>query len=329
MLTLSYNINSSIKEQLKELDSLKNQILTKNINPRVEASLAWEAMLDRMYFSMDTVLAGNQVIQSKEKLAKILMSADSKNGSNQALNLQVFLLQSYKDELFDIFLDWKASKNEVTVATVLQMFERLNSLLPKDQKKDFVKYDIFEKSLERLLKYLQSGNDHPVVKSAVSYIYLGNMAPFGQLSNRINLLLTYIFLYKEGYDVRRLLVIEEFLSNPSILPGGIQSALKSGNLNEWLEFFIHSMTLSLEKALRNIAKDETISSAGGEFWDLNERQKKVLKLFEDPGLSVTNRMVQSKFNVSQITASRDLARLADMGLIAPHGKGRSVYYIKL
>ncbi len=335
VLTLSYNINSSLKEQLRELDALKLQILTANINPRTQTILAWESMLDRLYLSLDTVVSGNRVINSRERLARKLLSSVNSTKTTQAAHLsseekpEMALTEAYRDELYTIYIDWKASKEEITVSTVVGMYERLKESLSKDQRKDQTSLNSYEKSLERLLKYLQSGNDHPVVKSAVSFIFLGNMAPFGILSNKVNLLLSYLFLYKEGYDISRLLVIEEFLSNPSVLNSGVQNTLKIGNLNEWLEFYINSVTLSLETIKKRIAKETDSGLVDGQFWDLNDRQKKILRLFDEPGLSVTNRMVQARFEVSQITASRDLARLADMGLIAPHGKGRSVYYIKL
>ncbi|MCX6732604.1 MAG: hypothetical protein NTV98_03635 [Candidatus Roizmanbacteria bacterium] len=54
-----------------------------------------------------------------------------------------------------------------------------------------------------------------------------------------------------------------------------------------------------------------------------------MNLFSTPGAKVSNRMVQKKFKVSQITASRDLAKLADSGLIFAIGKGRSTYYTKV
>ncbi len=46
-------------------------------------------------------------------------------------------------------------------------------------------------------------------------------------------------------------------------------------------------------------------------------------------MTITNKKVQKLFKVSQITASRDLAKLASVGLLFTHGKGRSVYYTKV
>ena len=65
------------------------------------------------------------------------------------------------------------------------------------------------------------------------------------------------------------------------------------------------------------------------FWEITTRQKEIMMYLENPTASVTNKTVQKLFNISQITASRDLARLANLGLLLAHGKGRSVYYTKV
>jgi len=61
---------------------------------------------------------------------------------------------------------------------------------------------------------------------------------------------------------------------------------------------------------------------------LNDRQNKILERLENPNLKITNKDVQKMFGVSQITASRDLSKMANLGILLPHGKGRSVFYTK-
>jgi Fic family protein len=53
-----------------------------------------------------------------------------------------------------------------------------------------------------------------------------------------------------------------------------------------------------------------------------------MAIVDRPGTRITNKMVQKHFKVSQITASRELAKLATLGLIISIGKGRSIYYTK-
>lgn len=320
MLLLSYNVSLELKEKLKEVDVLRSEVLLKPINPKFEATLRWESMLERLYFSLGSQLLGNQVLNTKEKLAKLLASTVSEKQSQLLKPIEL-----YKTSLQELYYEWLASSNEVTVDVLLKTYERI----ALDSSLTALKQETIEKSLERTLKYVQSGSDHPVVKSGVVYLSIANTTSFGAFSNKLALLIAYLFLYKEGYDVRRLLVIEEFLSSPSLVSEAVQDTLKKGNLNTWLEFFADGVIHNLQKVQKRILKGESHAFVEDSFFDINTRQKAILLLFEEPGASVTNRMVQEKFGVSQITASRDLARLAQLDLIAPHGKGRSVYYIKL
>lgn len=65
------------------------------------------------------------------------------------------------------------------------------------------------------------------------------------------------------------------------------------------------------------------------FFELNDRQKSILNMLDQPTASITNRLTQKAYKVSQITASRDLAKLTTLGFLFSHGKGRSVYYTRV
>ncbi len=74
-------------------------------------------------------------------------------------------------------------------------------------------------------------------------------------------------------------------------------------------------------------ESSTINKADS-FFDLNERQKEIISLVDKPNSKISNKHVQKIFNVSQITASRDLAKLASLGLLFAISKGRSTFYTK-
>ena len=63
--------------------------------------------------------------------------------------------------------------------------------------------------------------------------------------------------------------------------------------------------------------------------ELNERQKVIMTLLDDPQAIITNRTIQKIFHVSAITSSRDLAKLTMLGLLIQQGKGRSVRYTRI
>lgn len=105
---------------------------------------------------------------------------------------------------------------------------------------------------------------------------------------------------------------------------------KSATITQWLEYYGETMIHQLEKIVSFIsAAPATIPSVPRAFWKLTDRQRIILEDLEEPGLMVTNKAVQAKFKVSQVTASRELNKLSTLGLIFPHASGRSTYYTKV
>ena len=120
---------------------------------------------------------------------------------------------------------------------------------------------------------------------------------------------------------------EFFLSDLINLEKKLKNAGEGDNLSEFIEFYIQALSIQAERSLVFIQK-----RSNGQETDvltkLSERQIKIFSLFDIPDVKITNRIVQREFGVSQITASRDLAKLFTLGLIYQKGRGRSVYYVK-
>ena len=133
-------------------------------------------------------------------------------------------------------------------------------------------------------------------------------------------------LAKYGYDLRGLLILEDYYRNEIVsLKEAINSIEKYKNATKWLEYFTEGVKEGTEKVLKTLSERSDLS---GYSWKLNERQKKILDNFNSPDAKITNKKVQKMFVISQITASRDLSKMVNLGLLLPHGKGRSVFYTK-
>lgn len=59
---------------------------------------------------------------------------------------------------------------------------------------------------------------------------------------------------------------------------------------------------------------------------LTERQRHILELLA-AGETITNRECQERFQISKVTATKDLTILVEAGLAAQIGRGRSVRYV--
>jgi Fic family protein len=103
------------------------------------------------------------------------------------------------------------------------------------------------------------------------------------------------------------------------------------DITDWLVWFL----LQVEAATRHGMQEVGRVLARGAFWaearrhSLDDRQEKVLKAIlspTSPAPEVSNRRYRAITGVSRATAVRDLAKMAEMGLLVPYGETRSASY---
>lgn len=315
MSLLTYNFSPFLKVSLEKIDSLRKEILLIPLTPKVEIELRFEAMLDRIYWFW--ALTDNPI--NKQTL-RSLFSSQTKKRSDQ----EVQEMSDYRKALNWIYWDWLASPESISLETVLELY---NLACMNTTGKPF-DFQSASESIKYFLEYLQKGNDHPVIQAAIAYIQLMHIGAFGENTRKISHLLSYLILYKYYYHLRDLLVFEEIWKHDLLTyKKNYQAALENENLNLWLEYFVQSMINSSEDVFHKLSSPQT-SLQTTSYTELNERQRDILALLDDPKTAITNRKVQQLFKMSQITASRDLIKLANLDLILAHGKGRSVYYTK-
>ncbi len=307
MVEFSYNFSPTISKLVETVEILRRDILLVPLSPKHELHYRWEAMLSRLYWSLS--LNGNNL--SKKEMIKILSSSEKKKLSSDEANVV-----NYRRALIYINHEWLVTTKEVNVKTVQTLHELACS----------GKLRVPEATIKQMLVYLQAAKEHPVIQAAIAQIQIVGIAPFSDGNGRTSRLLSLLFLYKHGYDIRGLLMLDDYWRhNMGTFNQTIQNALKNGNITLWIEYFAQACVHQLTK-VRQALLSEQFSLNIPFYWHINDRQKEIMAILEQPGSSITNKKVQKAFKISQITASRDLTRLATLGLLFAHGKGRSVYY---
>jgi Fic family protein len=303
MINFSYNLSLVLKNYLSKVESLRQKILLTPISPKTELRIRWEAMMNRIYWSM--IVNGKQL--SKSRIVKILSQQ-----AKEKVDKEEREITKYKNALDYIRQNWLVSDETVSPKTVL-MLQELSG---------YGKFRSSLGTLKQLLDYLQRAPENAIIQASIAYIQILNIAPFTKENTKAAYLLAYLFLYKGGYDFRGLLVLEECW-HPDLI-------IYRSNLTPILEEFSKVLANQLEKtADLNLESQAELVGLSASFWELNDRQKAILNYLEQPNLTITNKKVQNLFNISQITASRDLAKLANLGLLFTHGKGRSVFYTRV
>ncbi|OGH20472.1 MAG: hypothetical protein A3D74_00330 [Candidatus Levybacteria bacterium RIFCSPHIGHO2_02_FULL_37_13] len=300
MINLSYNLSPTLKSFLDKIELLRQKILLTPLSPKSELRLRWEATVNRIYWSMMIIA---------KPINKNMIVKQLTGQQNTGKRTQEHQVVKYKKALDYIKENWLVSDENITPKTIIA----LHSIA------SYGKFNSSQARLKELLDYLQSSTEHPVIQAGIAYIEIINISPFTEGNRQIACLLGLIFLYKSGYDFRGLLVLEEYLHK--------NTNSYSQNLTPYLESFTSTMITQLEKIIYS-----DLSSRGNlpsSFWQLNDRQKSIINFLENPDATITNKKVQNLFKISQITASRDLARLVALGQLFAHGKGRSVFYTRV
>lgn len=225
----------------------------------------------------------------------------------------------YKNGLDYIARVWLVNEKPIMPGDILKLYKTVTDLKPT----------VSDNQIMEILVFLQTSREHSLIQAFISYIQFTLMfEPDNYANAKVARLIPYIFLYKPGLDFRGLLVIEEyFYKNEKLIRELKEAAIRKESVTVWVEHFVSSIASQLENVAENVSTIDK-SEKKSKTWDLSERQKEILTVFDQPGNRITNKKVQQAFRVSQITASRDLARMASLGLLFQYGKGRSVYYMR-
>ena len=318
MANLSYNLSPGLITSLKSVMELRRKILLSPISPKNEMRLRWEAQLNRIHWSL--ALANNTLTRSQ--MAKVLAVRKSKK-----LKITQQEVVDYNNAFDYLRHNWMVTPNLVTPTAI----KRLHDLsVAPTQGSDTTSFNRSKKEIKIILDYLQTGVEHPVIQAGIAQLNFIQLSPFVGGNGRISRLVVYLFLYKNGFDFRGMLALDEYFRRDLVsYKEAIASAQKYNNVTIWLEYFATGMQEQLKVAFDDVKNTKFKTNLPASYWKLNDRQKKILNILDNPDESITNSQAQEMFGVSQITASRDLSKMTSLGLLFSHGKGRSVYYTRV
>lgn len=308
MFTFSYVLLPTLKKELEEISNIRNKILIELISPRHEMALKFEAKAQIISSSLEL---DNKFISKKEILSII------ERGKGKLKNGTVKDILQTKKALDYIKREWQLTDEDITPKAIYELIS-MQEVKTRTKRSEIVK----------IINFILVSPEHPIVQSALAFILIYDYLPDKE-ALRIATNVSRLFLYKYGYDLREMLNLEEyFIKDMTNFKKTLDNGIRDKNISSFLLYFVQAIAIQGEKVLKNI-KNREIEAKSYNLYDLTDRQKKIITLFEIPGAKITNRNIQKQFKISQVTASRDLAKLFSIGMIFPNGKGRSVYYTKV
>lgn len=317
MIKIAYALSSYMQRYMEKAEQNRQQILLYPIQPKRELTMQFAATVDRIYYG----LTPTEIPVLKDKIRSILsnqivFAMQKKNSQKDPIQNTIL---GYKQALDYIKRDWLLNPEPVKAKDIQQLYSFFG---PE-------KLPVPEKEITEILTHLQVSSENAYAQSAIAKLLFKNLLPSGMLADIFSTLCSYLFLYRGGLDCRGLLVLEKpWADNNKLFLGYYQTALNAPNVTSWIEFYVKEVSLHLEAIYSQLSQTSKLP-IHNEIGKLNERQKTIMTLLEDPKAIITNRTVQKIFHISQITASRDLAKLTALGLLFPQGKGRSVRYTRI
>jgi len=317
MQPIAYTISPYLIRYLDRLETLRQQIILYPLSPQRELGLQFHATVERVHFGLS--LTDEHVHPDKIKtiLANQIVFAMQKKPLIKD-PLQRSILQ-YKQSFDFIKRNWHLSSQSISVAPLMQLYTLTGN----------PDISVSEKELQDAISYLHASADNPFIQAALAKLQLRRMLPDTRHTELFSTIASYLFLYQSGMDCRGLLVLEKpWAQERKLFNGYYTTALAKPNVTDWLEYFVKTVCTQLEETYQSFLQSPT-KTEEEKIGQLNERQKVIMTLLDDPQAIITNRTIQKIFHISAITASRDLAKLTSLGLLIQQGRGRSVRYTRI
>ncbi len=314
MITVAYTISDSLKQQLDAIEKLRTSILKIPLPLKTVLRLTFEASAAKTYYSL--LLCDIQV--PRDDVIHALSGVLHKNKKGK---LQNETLRFYQG-LVHIQKEWTVREASIAPKQCIELFDIACTGDLEDES---------SRDLKHILDYVQVSREHPVILGALIFILLRKLNPFTKDNDKFAFLLFDLFLYKNGWDISGFFVLSHYLYDKrEEFERELNAALNQENLTHWLEYMAESIKkqLSFVEDVTKIEGSLFRTGLSKAFWKLTQRQKEMVSFSDIPNVQITNRKVQMLYGISQITASRDLAKLATLGLLSANGAGRSVYYTR-
>ena len=343
MFIPKFTITNSITQSLTQIERFRGFLHAVNLSETWLALMQKKALILEAYHT--THIEGTQLSldQAKQILDdKTIYNAD-KEDTQELLNYRTAFefVSSY-------LLDQKPINEGLMrqIHAILVQNVRGNSAMPGEYRKvqNFVvnsqtkkiiytpppAYDV-PIMMKELIEWVNNEKAiHPVIISAIAQFQFVHIHPFLDGNGRTARLLSTLYLYKTGYDFKKLFTISEYYDRNRLkYYEAIQSVRDSNyDMTLWLEYFCTGLTMQLAELYNdteNKIKFDLLSTEK----KLSSNQKKAIELGLNGAFTLKDFMKICP-NVSKRTLQRDLLYLQKLQLIEAEGNTTNrIYHLKL
>ena len=349
MFNPKFAISTEVFGAVSEIAEVKAIIERSRVLPLNQLQLQREAMIRMVHTS--TSIEGNPLeeYQVDKVLSGMSVAADDRS---------IIEVKNYQTALKEVekLADEGKSLNEKTILYLHEI--AMKGLLPPGKTGSYRPGPIYivddlgdgkeklryrgpdAKDLKKLIKELlawleKADNDklHPVLKAGIFHTQFVHIHPFSDGNGRVTRLLTNLLLYKDKWDFRKVIVLEEFYNKNrqdyyNALAYGWDQEFKDGaDLTDWLEYFMAGFLVEARKVaqkIQSIGMSKTHDKASTIY--LDPQEIKIMD-FLATAQQMKSEDVMKVLKIAKRTAQLKLKGLVDKKLIKPQGKGPATFYV--
>jgi len=333
---------------MTEIAEIKAVVERSRVLPLNEAQLRRQAILRMAHTS--TSIEGNKLAQFE--VGKVIEGKSVRASQKDILEVENYY-QALK--LLDIF---SKSKGPITIEEILKLHKTvIEGLVEKEKIGKFRPADVYvldylgdgremlrfkapsakqvSKLINNLLEWLRVSKKevHPVIRAGILHLEFVSIHPFTDGNGRVARLLTQLQLYRDGWDFRKILVLEDYYNRDRLSYYNAEAEVQgktykiNADFTSWLEYFTTGFVKEARKAM------EQIQSIGfGKVSEKNEQvfldrdEIQIMDFLTTTG-RITSDDVRDILGVAKRTAQLKLKNLSDKGLLKLNGKGPASYYV--
>ncbi len=348
MYSPKYSIDSDMLNAISEIAEIKVVVERSKVLPMSELELKRQALIRMVHTS--TSIEGNKLAQYQ--VDKVLSGA-SISGDEQSIKE----VKNYQDAIRQVE-NLASKKTRLTLDLILKLHKITMKDLVDDGKlgkfrpgeiyvvddlgdgREHLRYkgpDIkdVEKLMNDLISWYNKSSTstlHPIIKAGILHLQFVSIHPFTDGNGRLARLLTTLSLYLDGWDFRKIIVLEEFYNKNRQDYYNAENVVQGGKYQEgqditpWLEYFIAGFLIEARKVRKIISSlgFDKIKADSQMFLDADEIK---IMDFLVSSFKITSDDVVKILGVAKRTAQLKLKGLTDKKLIKPEGKGPSTYYV--
>ncbi len=348
MLEPNYSITSKTLSNMTEIAEIKAVVERSRVLPLNEAQLRRQAILRMAHTS--TSIEGNKLAQFE--VGKVIEGKFVKGSQKDILEVENYYKALQKLEEMaktkrTISLDEILSLHKMVIDGLVEG-SKTGKFRPSDvyvvddlgdgrEKVRFKAPDAKEvlKMIKDLIGWLDKSKKagiHPIIRAAILHLQFVTIHPFTDGNGRLARLLTQLQLYRDGWDFRKILVLEDYYNRDRISYYNAENYAQGANYQEnmdftsWLEYFTTGFVVEARKALEQIQSIGfgKVSKKSEQIF-LNRDEIQIMDFLTTTG-RITSDDVVDILNVAKRTAQLKLKNLSDKRLLKLRGKGPASYY---